>query len=802
MVLVVMVTAAVIVLWLAFDRSDPAPPRDHATGTTVEAPGSAAEIAGNERQRAQIQVPDEPMTQPPSSRQALRLEVVVRGRCIAAETGAPLGDCRVLVVGYEDAKVTTTTDRNGQFELHCRPQQNGFVVVTVTASNRAQRTGSLRNLDPAVAEDLGTIEMLQGFRIVGRVVDVSGNGVANQAVVVWGIEASIRKGLHETIRADARSDQDGKFTLSALVPAGTWTAQVFGTRPLRGSGAFVVDAFRGSAPVTLVVGDATRITGMVVDQNGAAVAGVSLQTEDGIDKSITRFDGGFTLHSAKSIAGKTRIHLANPSRWATTFKPAAAEWGQQDLKIVMILDSKWGIEVVDDDGAAVEAFGVLFDAEDDNVPSISRLHGTHDGGRLELRIADLGKHVFRILPAAKDLLASEPTWIQVTRNLPIRHVALTRLRAANVQVSATDGQPVEAAKVTLVRAGGAASRRSWYAPDPRRTLMWNARRPSCELISENATDHRGVAELLAPPDCTHLILRVLAAGVVPIMIDDPEMIQGGTLHITVARSATLSGHVRTLGQSRDEFHVQATRIDLATPAVPATAALDAHAKFQFLDLPAGQYEVRLKRMMKAGSGGNWVISSVPTGESKTVTATAGKTTNVQLEAPLPEIGSLTGRIALHGHDSKDLMVQLIYVGIGGGARRGDFRVAPDGAFTATDLPIGNYLLTIGSNRLPCVLASPIAITSGPNQQEFSFTSRKLKITLRNPDGTLATGRLFVRIEAANVLLDWPSNGTLVLDPAPELPLSFRFPNGEWSQPVTMPTDKPEASVEVALSAPK
>jgi hypothetical protein len=107
--------------------------------------------------------------------------------------------------------------------------------------------------------------------------------------------------------------------------------------------------------------------------------------------------------------------------------------------------------------------------------------------------------------------------------------------------------------------------------------------------------------------------------------------------------------------------------------------------------------------------------------------------------------------------------------------------------------------------VPALQPEPIALVGGQQlARDLHFVRRKLTVRFVRPDGTPARGhRTLARCAGGR----WPAitlfapvlDETLVLDPAPALPVEFGgWASAPWSEPVQMPTDRAEAEVTVVL----
>lgn len=737
---------------------------------------------------------------------APRATVRFTGRCLAAESGAPLAGCELKT--EDEGPTVARSGPDGTFDVTAEVDARGGAFLGIAANGRVPRHSSFDRLHVGAVEALGDVRLQRGYVVTGRVVDTAGNGVTGIHVVVFGVDTGLSAGQFGQSVAGAVCAADGTFTFDLLLPPGDWRAQLLGTRRQRGSGAFHVETDTGCAPLVLIVEDQHDIAGVVVDDRGEPMPKVGLQTEQGEARAESSLNGVFRLVAPRAIEGSTRVVLTEPDSWSPAFVAPTAFWGQQDVRIVMPRGPDVTIEVADDRGRVVTDFGVLFLPLARTSFPISRDHGTHADGKLTVPTYRVGRHVLRVLPKAQDLLASEPQFVEVgSAAVPVQKVVLERLRRVGVEVVGADGAPIGAAKVSLVRRGDRGLGPEG-AQDPHRHLMWSGGRRGNELVSDTTTGADGIGALFAPAVTNGFLLRVRADGCEPTFVPDPVFEASAPLRLVLARGGALAGRVALHGQSRELFAIE------VRDAAGNPLALDAQAQLLGPDgvfavplLPAGDCHVTVLRKITASSPGSATSPFVPFGAPVVpVHVVGGVTTQVELDAPVQALGSLQGRI--RGAETLGKQSQLLLFLIGHvNAARGLFAVAADGSFTADQLPPGRYVVGLVAEphtaftATPMLFATEVVITAGGSHtQEFALARRRLTVTLRTPTGEPNAEALELR--CGPVVRQVGERAELVLDPAPELPLEFRRIGGEWSPGVVMPQDRREHTVEVVVPEPR
>lgn len=728
------------------------------------------------------------------------------GRCLAAENGTPLADCTVKL--GESSPVVARTGPDGTFDFRTELDKSGRTSLRIDAAGRVPREGDFGGLRDGATEELGDIPMQRGFVVTGRVVDQDGNGVTGNNVLVFGIDSRLRAGQHGQSTAGAACAEDGSFSFDIPIPPGDWKAQLFGKDRQRGDGTFHIDATTGCAPLLLVTERKVTISGIVVDDRGQELPDVVLRTENG--DAITSSGpshGKFRLVSTQQVSGPTRILLENPGDWTDSFVPPTVAWGQNDVRIVIPRVPDMTIEVVDQQGAPVEQFGVLFLPTERASISISREYGTHLDGRLSLTTHRLGRHVLRVLPTQQDMLASEPQFVTVTQNeLPVQRVTLERMRHASVLVVDADGSAIAGAQMSLVRIGTSLEHSRIGQQDPRGNLMWYGDRRSPELVADGTTGPNGETELFAPSSTRGFLLRLRATDRPPTFVEAPDFPVGAPLRVVLAKGGLLAGRVELHGQSRDLFSIDLRDADGKRVALPpGQDSLQADGIFEIPLLAPGNYTVQTQRQVATRTDGetrhSWAIMAntlVP------VTIVAGTTTHVVLDAPALLAGTLRGRLS--PADAGLRAAGLALLGTDN-AIRGVFPIATDGTFFADDLLPGRYQVLVAKDantlmsRMPATLAREIEVSPGAAlSEEFAFTPRKLTLRFRSPAGEPIDAPIVLRYGSLLRVVSKPTKD-LILDPAPELPIQVCYMNSaNWSAPITLPPDRSEHAADVVIPA--
>ncbi|MCB9886918.1 MAG: carboxypeptidase regulatory-like domain-containing protein [Planctomycetes bacterium] len=737
----------------------------------------------------------------------------ITGRCLAAENRRPIAD---VVVGLSGAGEVARSAADGTFRAEVALDARGAVTLRLDAADRATRAGSFAGLKDGSHEDLGDLLLPRGWRVRGRVIEVDGTGVGGNNVLVFGVDTALRAGQSSQGLAGAVSAADGSFTLDMQLPAGSYRAQVFGARrKQRGDGAFVVDPSRGTELLHLVLEPievVPAIRGTVVDARGAPVDGVRLRAESGSAPAQSDRLGRFALLADGPTTGTTRVLLQRPERWAATFAPPVVEWGREDVRIVLPDGPRVAVEVVDDAGAAVAEYAVLFGPADHQFLPENRACGRrHEDGRCEFSTSQRGGLLLRVVPTTDDLDCGELRKVELgAEELHRERFVLARLAMASVIVVDDAGGPVSDADVSLLRLGEDLEQARHRDRDPRSLRLHTLVDGLSERVGGGKTEADGRTSLRVPPRAQGLGLRVRAEGFVTELIVDPRLSSVAPLRVVLRRGGALRVEVERNGEPRELFAVVLWDA-MGRPVSRIDGRIDAEGVCTVPLLPAGHYSVSVHRQLVLELPGEAVRRHAACGAPVVaVDVVGGATANVRIEVPRPSFGALDGRLV--GPDFSGEVPHLLGVALvrldAADLRIGFFPVAADGSFHAEGLLPGRYHIAVQNTALgelqsvKGLLDAVVEIEPGNTRSaEFACVRRRLQLRLRWPDGRPVAAR--VEYRCGTLTATHQGSGELVLDPAPELPIEVRVgESGEWSAPVLMPRDRTEAVVEVVVPAPR
>lgn len=796
--LLALVVTVVVAVWL---------PR---TDVQIAAPGAADEVAKPSVPPPEVAATNAAIANDVTTRADRDAAVVApppiteilgtfRGRCVAAEDGRPLAGCEVKATSTHVAR----TADDGTFVVGHPPGESD---LTLSGPQRAQR---IIRPGPVVAGgtyELGDVTLARGFVIMGRVVDANGAPIAGLGVYVHGLGVGA-DGRGESSGVDGKAGADGAFTLAPLLAAGRWTASVVNAR-LQSSGELVVDAANGAPPLLLVVATeraARTLRGIVLDDVGEPVADVQLETRGTGAMAKTDADGSFSI-TARPMCDDDELFVRVSGRCDADPTPRSVRWGSEDVRVVLRRGAAVTVDVVDDDGAPVTEFGVSLASEPSPVPGEerSRVHGLHEDGRVVVEPARRGRATLRVFPHAVDLLPSEPVVVDVVDAMPPVRVVVERAKACPVEVVDERGAPVGAANVELVRMHAPLEQsfvKAWEPGKGGAATTWYRRSLQPERIASATTDAAGHASLFAPRDLRGTLLRCDVPPFAPFHRVAPALGPGVPLRIELSVSGAIAGKVVLDGTPAASVRVELRGVGANVRAIDqAFVELAADGSFRFDRLAAGPWSVLANTRVVRATASSMQTFAVPlSATERTVTVVGGETTSIELSGVPRASGSLHGVVRCDSPDLRGSCVDLVRVDVA--ARQGQFALAADGSFVATNLLPGRYRVAVGrrsSDGFGAVLADEFDVAADATVvREFTFVPRRAVIELKNPDGSPFAGFFEIRCGSE---IHWVNQGArCVFDPAPELPIAFRAePDGEWSEPVTVPRDLREFAASVVV----
>ena len=424
--------------------------------------------------------------------------VTLKGRCVAAESGAPLARCRVTLTGHQGTgydlgfehldwrnpdPVTTAEDGVFKFTLGLPQFEStsaGYaprVHVSVAHPERVDAFGSVDfgEFPRGKTMDLGDVSLAGGAKQQIRVADAEGRPVPGVAVMFVRvaeerIDPFSRPRFASQDGEVARTRLDGTLAFDGRLKPGRWTASLYRQQP-DAQVEFVVTPSAELAPQATIVlpsgAPTSRISGRVVDRDHRPVADLAMGAFDtrrirsrDPNSSMTRTaeDGTFVIRATNEARdATTNVMFTRSSRYDAWSSFGEYAWGENNLQLVLEADATLALSVVDEGGAPVTDFAVrCVPAKDVRSPGTLRLVAHDAGGKLEVRGVAPGTHHLFVFPLASELAPSEWQEIQVPSSGSVEvRVTLERAVERKVRVVRAGGSPVAGTKVELVFGGDA-----------------------------------------------------------------------------------------------------------------------------------------------------------------------------------------------------------------------------------------------------------------------------------------------------------------------------------------------------------
>ncbi|MBC8328309.1 MAG: sigma-70 family RNA polymerase sigma factor, partial [Planctomycetes bacterium] len=403
------------------------------------------------------------------------------GRCVDAETGAPLPRCEVTLSAESDEPVQefrwrieapALTGQDGRFQAEW-PAAGSAIYVQIAAAEHAVRQAgwSARRGDlPAAGAtiDLGDVPMLPAWPIRGRVVDQEGAPLEAVMIAVGSQPQTLNDSHRYSQEERASSDRDGWFETEHPVPAGTF--------PLRGGTAshrlrsplqVTVPPGGLAEPVVVVVRAMPSVAGVCLDESGEPVPNLHLSlranprywTESdsgGFPSAMSREDGSFRLYAVVDDRPEVLVEVSQGD-CEPLHEAVECLLGAEDVVVCVLSTLSFPLEVVDAaTGEPVEDFRYSCMPEDRQGFTASRIQeGQHyPDGKTVVRGVWRGRNLLLVHPLGKEYARPEPiaVFAEEGRLQPVR-VELEPLRAVRIRVVDEKGGPVTGTAVEAARPG-------------------------------------------------------------------------------------------------------------------------------------------------------------------------------------------------------------------------------------------------------------------------------------------------------------------------------------------------------------
>lgn len=158
----------------------------------------------------------------------------IRGRIVAADTGAPVRRAQVRITGNAVAMKTSLSDGDGRYEFRDLPagrftlaaQKPGYMTVQY-GQTRPFESGKTIELAEAQVLDKADISMPRGSVIAGRIIDEFGEPIADVAVAAMRSTWSNGKRRLQAAGRAAGTNDLGQYRIFGLAPGDYYVSATF-----------------------------------------------------------------------------------------------------------------------------------------------------------------------------------------------------------------------------------------------------------------------------------------------------------------------------------------------------------------------------------------------------------------------------------------------------------------------------------------------------------------------------------------------------------------------------------------------
>lgn len=713
-VLVVILAAVALVVW----RPWTAEPTTAIAPVEHQNSAASASVEAATEPESRREVATDTSAPTPASERAL----TIRGRAVS-RAGEPLADCRARVRWDPqdsersrpwvdgDVAVDVSTGADGVFEVVLATDGQTNCALRLTREGAAPRTARWTRPKPGEVLDVGDVPMDRAVRVFGTVVDVAGQPVPEVALMfVNTIYDEHRVDIESMLRTE--SGADGTFEFPGPATFGEWWIAAEYTGPLVEPRSVRLTDEMSEYDLRIVVErpDLERsITGIVVDESGAPIAGARIigMGEGFIGRGRSGADGRFAAHQAGPINddGKkgARLSVTAPDQEFDQVEPGPDErfaWGQDGVRVVMQRLAHLDVRVVDKVGRAVEDYA-LFAFTETGIRYSKQPRGHHPEGRCRLEQLHHGANSLLVVPRDARLASTARLpFVVGPRNAELLVTVPDRVELA-LTVQLRDGRPAPGSEVDLIQVFGeeevTATTKLVDVED------CDQRRGRTQLrVAAGRTDAVGVCRLAAPPGSW--TVRVMGDVHTPLVQQVAVPPAGTSLRLSVDSAAALHGAVIPAAVREGLRAMEGANAEpMAVVLRPAGESgekpervfeVDADGRFRASGLEAGDYEVELRYWLAA--------TEIHSASVRLPVATRSLREGVAEELAIDVAGLLPARV--HGQvvvDGQPLGEVHCFVVRADEGPRLSVRTGTDadGRFTAT-MPPGRYRFAITLNADP------------------------------------------------------------------------------------------------------
>jgi hypothetical protein len=319
------------------------------------------------------------------------------------------------------------------------------------------------------------------------------------------------------------SGADGKFFSRDSLPAGEFGLLINNSSvTLAGTKTITIPESGPMTAVTIVVQEEPFLSGLVVDENGDPVKGVTVRAElkrsGRMASARTRADGSFKVYRVENSPDAVRLTVPNPGPCEIPAPTKKFEWGTSGIKIELQHALTVAITVVEaGTGKPIEDYSVRAYPNGDNrfsgLEQRIRLSGKHEEGKLAIDSVRRGQSRISVIPKDPQLLCVDLNIVAVDGMKPLR-IEVQRLVPMMVQVLDAKGAPVHKANVLVIAPGNEQRGDSDHFINPRSDGGTSATGPGTipnTLVYRTVTDGGGQCIAYGIADRKDLVIAVRLA---------------------------------------------------------------------------------------------------------------------------------------------------------------------------------------------------------------------------------------------------------------------------------------------------
>lgn len=773
------------------------------------------------------------------------------GRCVAAEGGAPLAGCRVVLLQKRSRQEPAskpqvlTTGADGRFEVSLRADVGREYQLLFGIAERIVDSRSFAAL-PVGPVQVGDVALTLGAMVYGTVHTASGQPAANVAV-----ECRLEPMPGEPVAVEATtrvlsSRGDGVLQQDEFAFApGHWNLTLHSPdHELVNPRSFEILPGQRRVElevVTVALADLPAISGVLVDEAGVPVGGVNLFAGNTANRAVSGPDGAFVVHRRIGEDKPVRLSLQASAICALRDPEAAYAWGSREQRVTVQRPGGLALHVVNAaTGAAVPKFGVRLQPLDPGSDSQTYPVLQHENGLLQLQRVKAGHYRIVAFPDDPELAPSEPVEVLLGTSGALLELACEPAQWFTVVVQTAAGEPVAGAFVDLLRREGRGELTEQSLVGTQDYVAQYLIADRFVVVASGRTDTRGELALRGPSR-GYLGLRARGAFVArllaPVVLGGPDR----RVVLQVERGAVLQG-VLTPAALLAELRPSADSGPRGNgPWVDDNEHLGTRSRqgatLQLRSGEAGRPRVLPKRMVMGEPGfpiavdgafqiegippGDWTVELLYAIDGRNQQRVLGKAAGLrdgerrQMALSLADLvpGELRAVVLRNGAPWANAEIYCNSGWLRTDTRGHlDRRVSPGSYWLEAEIGEGPDHRLYSDQQ---VVVRPGEVTKAT----IDFVRRRARMHVLDADGAPVRNRAF-QVTGFGSSLATDAEGWLLLDPSPPWPCTLAYYEG-WLDsaameqlaqrddtararlrrelgPVPMPLDRPTAEIEVRL----